>query len=277
MTQKILFITIGGSSQPIVTSIQTLEPDRVQLERLLKEHSLSPDLKTRVRSLIEICRGLDAWDRFDHRQAWDYLSQHMRHPEIRSLGLFLKRVMGSRQIMDEGFDPPETMKEHGYEIVQDLCLNAERRAHQQRYDDAVGRLYRALELMAQIRLKLEYKIKTGDVDLQLVLEHLRSFCEQRRDPDQGRIELALRDSYEVLAQWGEDPLGALYQEYRKQLNDILRIRNYSLFAHGFEPISQESYERFSQILRSFLDTGISQVAYSDMASIQFPRQIFTEG
>jgi hypothetical protein len=35
------------------------------------------------------------------------------------------------------------MSGHGYEIVEDLLLNAERRAMQDRYDDAVGRLYRA--------------------------------------------------------------------------------------------------------------------------------------
>jgi hypothetical protein len=51
------------------------------------------------------------------------------------------------------------MSGHGYEIVEDLLLNAERRAMQDRYDDAVGRLYRALELLVQIRLLQTYDIK----------------------------------------------------------------------------------------------------------------------
>ena len=38
-------------------------------------------------------------------------------------------------------------------MVEDLLLNAERRAIQGRYEDAIGRIYRAIELIAQIRLK----------------------------------------------------------------------------------------------------------------------------
>ena len=44
-------------------------------------------------------------------------------------------------------------KSSGYEKVGDLLRNAERRAAQSRFDDAVARLYRALELFAQLRLR----------------------------------------------------------------------------------------------------------------------------
>lgn len=49
-----------------------------------------------------------------------------------------------------------TKENGGYEQVQDLILNAERRAVQERYDDAVARLYRAVEMVAQVRLQSEW-------------------------------------------------------------------------------------------------------------------------
>ena len=45
------------------------------------------------------------------------------------------------------------MPGHGLEAVEDLLRNAERRASQQRYDHAVGRFYRAMELTEQLLLK----------------------------------------------------------------------------------------------------------------------------
>ncbi|MDB9309098.1 hypothetical protein PN471_10700 [Aphanizomenon sp. CS-733/32] len=92
----------------------------------------------------------------------------MKNPEIRNLALFLKCVINSRGQIDEKFDSSNGTEGHGYEIVQDLILNAERRATQQRYDDAVGRLYRALELLAQIRLLKAFD-NDGEIENELTI------------------------------------------------------------------------------------------------------------
>lgn len=141
------------------------------LQALLQLLELPPEQKRQIRELRDICAGFDAWDRFDHLTAWDLISRYMR--QMKSYGLGLKRVLHSRQTVDVAFNAPESIAGHGYELVEDLLLNAERRAHQQRYDDAVGRLYRALELLAQIRLKQTYSIETGDVDLTQLPDALR--------------------------------------------------------------------------------------------------------
>ncbi|NJL64508.1 MAG: TIGR02710 family CRISPR-associated protein [Methylacidiphilales bacterium] len=137
-----------------------------QLKRLLSSMSLSSEIRRKIQTLYTYCSGLDAWDRFEHIQALSLLESQMKNPAIKEIVLFLKRVIYSRGQIDADYDTGDnSIKGHGYEIVQDLILNAQRRAAQERYDDAVGRLYRALELLAQIRLWTAYGLKTGDIDI----------------------------------------------------------------------------------------------------------------
>ncbi len=135
-----------------------------QLQKLLTSSQMPKNSKKHVRILLDCCRAFDAWDKFDHASAWELLQNLMKYSEIKPRALFLKRVMSSRQEIDENFTAPGRMAAHGYEIVEDLLFNAERRAAQDRYDDAVSRLYRALELLVQIRLWDQHGIKTGQVE-----------------------------------------------------------------------------------------------------------------
>jgi CRISPR-associated protein (TIGR02710 family) len=76
---------------------------------------------------ISFCRAFDAWDRFDHQAAQALLDAYEGH--FGGHKAFLSMLMGAKI-------------HHGWELVEDLLLNSERRAVQARYDDATGRLYR---------------------------------------------------------------------------------------------------------------------------------------
>lgn len=243
-----------------------------QLKRLLSSMALPSETRRKIQTLYACCSGLDAWDRFEHREALDFLESQMRHTEIRQLALFLKRVINSRGQIDEKFDSSTGTEGHGYEIVQDLLNNAERRAAQERYDDSVGRLYRALELLAQIRLKKTYGIKTGNVDLQQLPEPLRNEYEQKRSPVKGVIQLALRSSYELLTKLPDDPVGKVYQENANKIINALEVRNNSLFAHGFQPINSSDYEKVSEVFVNFIQSAITAVIPQKLQaqSPQFP-------
>lgn len=230
-----------------------------QLRRLLSSMALPPETRRKIQTLYACCSALDAWDRFEHREALELLEPQMRHHEIRQLSLFLKRVINSRGQIDEKFDFSNGTEGHGYEIVQDLLNNAERRAAQERYDDAVGRLYRALELLAQIRLKQAYDIKTGDVNIQTLPEMLRNEYEQERSPVRGKIQLASRKSYELLTKLPDDPIGKLYQKNAGKIIDTLEIRNNSLFAHGFQPINRDDYHKVREVFVNFIQSAITAV------------------
>ncbi|KYC43956.1 CRISPR-associated protein [Scytonema hofmannii PCC 7110] len=246
-----------------------------QLRRLLSSMILPSETKRKIQTLYACCSGLDAWDRFDHREALELLEPQMSHTEIRQLALFLKRVINSRGQIDEKFDSSSGTEGHGYEIVQDLLNSAERRATQERYDDAVGRLYRALELLAQIRLKKTYGIRTGDVDLQQLPESLRNEYEQQRSPIKGVIQLALRSSYELLSKLPDDPLGKVYQENSNKIINALKVRNNSLFAHGFQPINSSDYQKVSEVFVKFIQSAITSVIPQKMQvpPLQFPNTL----
>jgi CRISPR-associated protein (TIGR02710 family) len=225
------------------------------LTALLANYELTPDQRRRIQELRDLCAGFDAWDRFDHLEAWNFLGLQMKR--IQAHGLALKRVLSSRAAIDIDFMAPESIPGHGYELVEDLLNNAERRAHQQRYDDAVGRLYRALELLAQIRLQQTYHLQTGDLDLAKLPETLRDNYAHERHPGSGKIQLSLWKSYSLLTQLKDEPLGAQFDQQANALQNALKVRNYSLFAHGFKPITQADYFNTGTILKTFIESGLT--------------------
>lgn len=247
-----------------------------ELNTILRSMELPIESSRRIRELRDCCLGFDAWDRFNHVDAWRSLQPYMKASEIRPLGLFLKRVISSRAAIDPNFSSTDGMSGHGYEIVEDLLLNAERRAMQDRYDDAVGRLYRALELLVQMRLLQTYDIKTGNVDTQKLPASLQpkydDLALRSRD---GKLQLALTRSYVLLSELPDDPLGQLYRQYIDRIQNALQIRNYSLFAHGFTPITKTAYQNLSNVFADFIQAGIAAiVAPAQLTTApQFPKEL----
>ena len=254
-------------------------PAITQLEQLLVDQEIQSPQKQVIRAQLDICRALEAWDCFNHIEAWLEIEHKMG--QLRELGIFFKRVMTSRSEIDPSFTKKAEkagalgyyMSGHGYELVEDLLLNAERRAFQKRFDDAVGRLYRALELLVQIRLRKEYDVKTDNVDLGVLPSN--ELRQQYKPDGSGKVKLSLRASYEFLCKLEEkDPLGQLYQEKKGTILSALRVRNHSLFGHGFEPVTESRYEEVDSAFVGFIRSGIDSVISSKVKRkpIQFPQQ-----
>ncbi|MFN4871319.1 MAG: TIGR02710 family CRISPR-associated CARF protein [Pseudanabaena sp.] len=246
------------------------------LQNLLQSTELSSDQTRQIDELLDQCEGFDAWDRFDHRVALSRLQPYMRQTNIQPYGLFLKKVIASRGLLDKELDTSDGMTGHGYEVVEDLLLNADRRASQKRYDDAVGRLYRAIELLEQIRLFKQYGILTGDVDISKLPAQLQTEYEARKASNtKKKLQLALFQSYDLLSKFTEDPLGQLFLVYKDRILNSLETRNNSLFAHGFQPISENSYIAFNQVIGGFIREGIAVVssAKTKSSSRQFPQTL----
>jgi CRISPR-associated protein (TIGR02710 family) len=234
------------------------------LEEAAKHPNIPEEADAEIDKYLTISKTYLAWDRFDHVEAWRFL-HHYRKWYVKNV-MFLEAVIWSRKIFDINFNkiPIEGLsiapKGCGYELVEDLVLNAERRAEQGRFDDAVARLYRALELLVQLRLKLEYSIITGEVDIEKLPDIHKKEYEAKRDSKDNIIKIALKESYELLVKMNkEDPLTKIYTEKEKHLWDLLNVRNNSLYAHGFTPILKEQYEEFyktfvEDILDKFLLT-----------------------
>jgi CRISPR-associated protein (TIGR02710 family) len=151
------------------------------------------------------------------------------------------------------------MPGHGLEAVEDLLRNAERRAAQDRYDDAVGRLYRAMELTEQILLKKTADIDTANVDIEKLPEQLKEvyWSKKQSSADGGKLKLALTNAYDLLADL-QHPVGLRWRQQRSRIQDCLKTRNHSLFAHGFSPISYGDWKSLSGTLGPFLQQAIDE-------------------
>lgn len=229
-----------------------------------------PDRKRELASLEQLAKALDAWDRFDHATSKNLLeSVNKSANDLRAvLGATRgDRVLaGAAQLVEhlgQLGEAPTPSRHH----VLDLLANAKRRKNEGRFDDAVARLYRALEAIAQVALKEAHGVEsTEKVPLAQVPESLRTMWAARAND--GVVTLGLQDDYALLAALG-DPVGAKFQD--AELNGIkspLVARNRSILAHGFERVSESVFDR--------LWTAALSLANVDMARLPtFP--VLAEG
>lgn len=239
------------------------EAARMAVSRVRQLQSRADSDTAQLMRLERLLSGLDAWDRFDHQQAFAELEAVGDSTLAPRFLLPLRRIMACRQLLQTEGAVSVKSDSHGLEAVEDLLLNAQRRAAQQRWDDAVGRLYRATELTAQILLRIDVSdqvgsegIRTGDVAIDRLPAALQE--EYRQKPLKGgKLQLGLRDAFDLLAQLGH-PSGLSWQQHRSRYIDLLKTRNMSLFAHGFTPISYGDWNHFQEAFSGLLRQAIEQ-------------------
>ena len=241
------------------------EAARQAVRRILQLPSQDTETSLQLRRLEDLLVVCDAWDRFDHRRAMEIL-ERLGDRSLDQLLLFpLKRVVGSRRILDPVAETERWsyMPGHGLEAVEDLLRNAERRAGQDRYDDAVGRLYRAMELTEQILLKKTADIDTSDVDIEKLPAQLQEVYRSKKQASAngGKLKLALTNAYDLLADL-QHPVGLRWQQQRSRIQDCLKTRNHSLFAHGFSPIIYSDWKSIVGTLGPFLHQAIDEASQS---------------
>ena len=80
-----------------------------ELTQLLHTMTISTELRRKIQSWCSICKGFDAWDRFDHLEALALLTPYIKLKEIQPLAMFLKRTIYSRGGIDADFKFELTM------------------------------------------------------------------------------------------------------------------------------------------------------------------------
>ncbi len=180
--------------------------------------------KEKYEQLID---AYDLWDQFDHKEAFKILVE-ISDRQFSQNKSFLGRL--------NRVENYETL------ILVDLINSAYRRIEEGKYDDAVARLYRAIELISQIKLAEE-----GLNDLsegKFTIEDLKrkkvdiSRYENYAD-DKGRLKLGLANKFNLLRDMGWEEADTVYLGNNK-LKDLLKKRNISILAHGLEPVEKET-------------------------------------
>lgn len=218
-------------------------------------HPLDRKIAEKIQDAVNICRAFDQWDKFNHESALDLFTEcKAKYPTYM---IAVKKMLGRQRNVS------------GYEMVGDLLNNAERRAYRGYFDDAVGRLYRATEMFAQVRLKTFHNLVSGEMKLSDIPAEIR-LKYQSRVRENNQLLLGLHDDYALLAEL-HDPVGVEYESKSKRIKDILKKRNDSIFAHGIHPLSESDYLKVKNSLVGFIRDCASKIGI-DYEIPQLPQE-----
>lgn len=199
-------------------------------------------------NLLNLVKAYYAWDNMDFIVAYDYLTK------VNLDGFELSEIKDDLKINIKALgaivrSPHENLK--NCYILASLINNSIRRAEEYKYDDAIARLYRAFELIAQIRLS-KCGLISSDLDIGVLLEKnvnqefIDSLEKTRVD---GKIKIGLIKDFEVLAELGDD-LGLYFAENRNKINNLTIKRNNSILAHGLESLDKEDFDQFEELVEN---------------------------
>lgn len=208
------------------------------------------EVKRELATLKAVVDAYAAWDRFDHENAEKNFSEALKNRNnLKAIFAAPMDLIPRLERHRERVAHLARQKEPAKEWVEDLILNAGRRAGERRYDDAVARLYRACEALAQVRLREKHNLPdTKTVPLDRLPPELRREWEVRaRD---GQVSLGLQDAYALLKAL-KDELGDRFASSGlvDQKGSPLGARNQSILAHGFQPVGKKVYDQLRDKVR----------------------------
>lgn len=234
------------------------------------EGGVHRDLYARAASLAFLARAYERWDLFAWRDAFAMLREYRRPEHAKAIeragwdGVAIGRqvpfLKGAKESA-AGAPPTE-------QRLADLLMNAERCMMRGAFDDAVCRLYRLVEYIAQGRL-LMHGIDPGKSVTRDMLHSLAPREAARLFRARATCKLGLFDGVAVLDEM-QDPVGAFIfgrlhgvsasdsrpiacDRYGAgDLGTLLGARNQSLLAHGVQSVGETTARDLLEILRTTL-------------------------
>jgi len=185
-------------------------------------------LRSRLHRARDISMAFAAWDRFDHLKALRLLEIYQS-----VIGKDLGKQFAALRLLTIKSEQQEAA------LLLDLWRNAERRAVQGRYDDAVARCYRMGEGTAQWLLHTRCDIDTSDIDPEKLPNDF--------DTETGyenKIQAGLFKAWELVGKLLKGAAGQFAANRLSTLLDHIKVRNNSILAHGKTPVSKENWEKF---------------------------------
>ena len=227
----------------------------------IDEITSDPEVVEKISKYRQLIEGYSFWDKFEHKKALE---------RLRTFDNSLVNMEANKRFllnMDKG-----EYKDYGL-LICDLMNNVRRRMEEGKYDDAVARLYRITELIAQYVLRTKYEVNSSDVDVW----HLKTLGKMERKTiekyealrdEGGKIKLPLRKDFELLHDLG-DEVGKRFLE-DKRMEDLLRRRNDSILAHGLVSVKKEDAERMFENVKEYVELVVKD-AESLMEKSEFPK------
>jgi CRISPR-associated protein (TIGR02710 family) len=208
-----------------------------------------PGLRAQRDYLLGQARCLEAWDRFAYSEAWNLIEQfrsRLAHAWGAQWSTLMALNRGQSQTPNAAANTTAGTWADRLAALNDLWLNAERRAANARYDDAVARWYRLIEWVAQSVLEFDHQLHTGHLDASRVPADLLPSANAS-----GIHQCGLRQAWLILERIDQRGLvKPFWAAHNKRLLDLLQARNGSLLAHGTRPVNAEDWQRLSQFTQT---------------------------
>lgn len=216
--------------------------------------------RANLSAVRNLSRAFSAWDRFEHQEAFGIIENYMKR-----FGDQLVPYMTQLRLLTQ--DSP---KQAPVQLI-DLWMNAKRKAEHRRFDDATSRAYRLLEWSAQWLLKSEKGIDTSNIPDSAIPSGMNIPLNSK-----GLRQTALNDSWQLASIVCNEEVGAYWQENENRMKDLLSIRNKSILAHGYEPITEEQWNRINNFIEDELIPFLVQQAKRQkimINSVQLPKEL----
>ncbi len=194
------------------------------------------ELRAHYNCFKELSQAFAAWDNFNHLEALQILKRYAPN-----LPDHLKQYIPlAQRLNDNNARKQEAAK------LYDLYLNAQRRASQGRYDDAVARIYRLIEWSAQWLLKA-CEIDTGN----LKTHQFEGVLELTANRD-GQYQVGLMQAWQLVKCKTSGAASEFIALEEKNLLNHIKIRNQSILAHGYQPVCSDEWDKFNRFLEKTL-------------------------
>ncbi len=282
---------ISGLERPIA-----LEPNRIYVEELFDEavklfntyqYDSCLEITNRAKSMVanhvfenkitlleKLAQAYSLWDKFNIDESFSLLNTLSSNSLLADWGI-KGRVKENKEILYKERDMPFCE-----EKVADLLENARRRGDvEKKYDDAVARLYRLLEYIAQFEiakkglypLSGENDPDPEDLNIDRLPLGLKEKYLKHKDSKDNKVKLSLHQNYELLFDLKSD-LGVTFKQECETggLKKLLSSRNKSILAHGFNPISEETYREILVKVEKLIRSGLPGISYL-IDKVKFPQ------
>lgn len=209
--------------------------------------------------------GYYSWDIFKHGEAAGKFERarmeellEAEDERIRSFAKATIQIKPQLELLSQQQRQPDRL------FILDIFSNAERRFEEGKIDDAVVRLYRIVEMLAQERLLNKHGIDTGNVSEEEIPQQVRDeFISKYKDKKDGKIKTPQNAAFVLLEALGDD-LGKEFNKRLSQFRQIQSQRNNSYLVHGFICARENTYSKFKEFI---LDLNI----FKPEEVIVFPR------
>lgn len=233
------------------------------------------EFQRKLSTLEVLAKAYSYWDRFELKKAFEKLDS--------LTGNEFLPVWGIKSQVQKNKERLHQEKDNNFckERIADLIENAKRCSGEGKFDDAVARIYRAIEYIAQYKVNEKQLFKkdkkgevlTDDLDIDSLPLQLKEKYEEYRDHKSNKITLDLCKLYELLKELNET-IGEYFTKEmsnkNSKLKKLLHIRNHSILAHGFKSVRESEFTEMLDVVQKLAKLVIPDLDYlSDKAS--FPK------